>query len=158
MSDAGLLPLIVRMVVSLGAVLAVIAVAFVIARHRQSGGASSTRPSMFRARRRSGPPPIEVVGRAGLTKGAVAIALRFGERIVLVGVSEQAPTTVLQEMDAASWDEWNAEDPPADVAPVQPAPDPSGAARGDPIHPPDSVIGPRPSFIDALREATTRRG
>jgi flagellar biogenesis protein FliO len=152
MSEAGLLPLMLRMVVSLGAVLAVIVVAYTIARRRVGGGSRAPRS---RAHRRTVTPPIEVVGRAGLTKGSVAVALRFGERVVLVGVSEQAPTTVLQEMDASLWDAWNETATPIDTGSTTDHTSvfsPNGAAA------PESIVGGRPpSLIDALREATTRR-
>lgn len=147
MSDAGVLPLIIRMVVSLGAVLAVIGVAYGIARRRAGGGSAAPRSS--RRRRVTTPPPIEVVGRAGLTRGSVAVAVRFGDRVVLVGVAEEAPVSVLQDMDATRWDELR--EPEERLEPI--APEAAAVAQ------PDSIIAAKPpSLIDALREATTRRG
>jgi len=143
MGDADLLNLIVRTVVSLSVVLAVIGVAFAIARRRAATG------SVGRSSRRRAPAPaIEVVGRAGLARSASAVALRFGDRVVMVGVSDQAPTAVLAEIDAATWDDLH----PAEETLV-PTPVPFGA-NGTAVADPGA---PRPSFFDALRDATTRR-
>ncbi|MFT4864412.1 MAG: hypothetical protein ACI8RE_000594 [Ilumatobacter sp.] len=155
MTDSGLTELIVRVAVSLTVVMAIIGVGYVAARRRARGGASSARPGRSRFAGRSATLPIEVVGRVGLSRGSMAIALRFGDSVLLVGVSEQAPTTVLQQVDAAHWDELRA------------AAEPRVRARGaasesnGPLGPQstvDSIVGRRPTFIEALREATSRRG
>lgn len=154
MPESGLVELIVRMVVSLGAVLGVIAVAFAIARRRVNSGGFN-RTAIQGRRKRSNTPPIEVVGRAGLSRGSMAIAIRFGDSVILVGVSEQAPTTVLQEMDAQRWDEL--QNPNETVVPIATA---TGAELDDMTAvaaTPNSIIQPRPTFLEALRDATSRR-
>ncbi len=138
MGDAGLLPLLVRTVVSLVVVLAVVAVAYAIARRRAPSGA-------WRSKRVAPAPPIEVVGRAGLARGTSAVALRFGDRVVMVGVSEQAPTAVLADIDAERWDELH----PAEETLV-PTEIPDGRSPAGPVP-------PRQSFFEALRTATSRR-
>jgi hypothetical protein len=147
MADAGLVSLLVRTVVSLAVVLAVVGVAYVVARRRAGGRPSRPmRTGVSRGqraqRRRSAPSPIEVVGRAGLNRGTVAVAVRFGDRVVLIGASEQAPTTVLAEMDAERWDELNVVREPLPTEHMVSVP-----VGGAPA---------RPSLLDALRAATAR--
>lgn len=155
MGDVSLVSLIVRMLVSLGIVLALVGAAYVVARRRSNGATPVRRTGGKRsARRAAAPPAIEVVGRVGLSRGAMAVALRFGDAVVLVGVSEQAPSTVLREMDAERWDEIHAEQDWRVSDHVAARSDDRSDADGNLE---DSIIGPRPSFVDALREATTRR-
>ena len=170
MLAAGVVDLFVRMLWSLGLVLAIIAIAYVVMRHRNG---VSTRPSRRagpraaaravvgaapsraakparqarssrQARRPGRAHAIEVVGRVGLSRSTSAVALKFGDKVLLVGASEQAQPTVLAEIDAATWElcqveaEWTV---PAEIG--------AGAT--------DAVPAERPSFLDALREATVRR-
>ena len=137
MSGVGLVALVVRMLLSLGVVLGVVAVAFVVARRRAGRGPAISPPWSGGSRRRSANVPIEVVGRAGLARGTAAVALRFGDSIVLVGVSEQAPVSVLTQIDAQLWDAGLIEQ--ERLIPTSPQP-----------------AATRPSFFEALREATTR--
>ncbi len=142
MGDAGLPELVARTAVSLAIVLAVIGVAYGLLRRRGSIGALRS------SRRRASPPAIEVVGRAGLARNASAVALRFGDRVVMVGVSENASTTVLAEIEAGRWDEIHRDD---EVRVPTAVPDGPSAA---------STIGERTSrssFIEALRDATSKR-
>ena len=141
--------LLARAVVSLAIVLAVVAVAYVIAR-RRAGGVAPVAPggserSLF-GRRRSAPAAIEVVGRVGLTRGTAAVAIRFGDRVVLVAAPEQGPSNVISEMAAAEWDEIRTVREPITATPAGP----------DQTVPPTSVVGARPSFVEALRQATAR--
>lgn len=138
MSDVGALAL--RMVVSLAIVLGLVAIAYLVARRRQSG-LTMIGPSRRRARptKQTG---LTIEGRAGLARGSAAVAIRFGERIVLVGVTDGAQTSVLAELPAEEWD--REEDEEATVSPVRTPLDPN------------SVVTQRPSFIDALRDATSR--
>jgi hypothetical protein len=159
MGDVSMVSLIVRMLVSLGLVLALVGIAYVIARRRSNGAAPVRRGAAKRGQRRpAAPPAIEVVGRVGLSRGSMAVALRFGDSVVLVGVSEQAPSTVLREMDAERWDEIHAEQDwrVPEHLPVRADGLVTGRIDAD-GKVEDSIIGPRPSFVDALREATTRR-
>lgn len=153
MSGGELVALVMRTAVSLGAVLFVVAIVFSIARRRAGRAAS---PSRRRSTRRGGPPAIEVLGRAGLSRNASAVALRFGDRIVMVGVADEAPTALLCEVDAERWDELRS--PPegdgADetrVPTTVPAPVPFGQYGAESVEP------SRPGFLQALRDATTRR-
>lgn len=144
MADAGLAEVVLRVVVSLGLVLALIGVAFAIAKRKTGRGITPSRRS-----RRGTPPAIEVIGRAGLARGASAVALRFGDRVVMVGVTEQAPTTVLAEITTEDWDELQRidDEPVVDTTPLPFGKD--GVSNGP--------VGPRPTFLEALRHATSRR-
>jgi hypothetical protein len=169
MQDVGVLSLLVRMVVSLAIVLAIVAVAYVVARSRRGMGSGRIRPartssprtdvaagnarigrgraglvSAGRSIRRSNPPAIEVVGRAGLTRNSAAVAVRFGDRVVLVSASEHGSSTVLADMDAERWDDLHVDRGRLVAVPRDPA-----ATDSTPVD--------RPRFLDALREATIRR-
>ncbi len=165
MADADLGEVVVRVVVSLGVVMAVVAVAYAIARRR------SVRVGMIPGRRsgkRNTRPAIEVIARLGIARNVSAVALRFGDRVVLVGVAEQAPMSVLADMSAAEWDELHgtttttstdqtttSSAPPAKDRTDVATPIPFGqdaAADGGLI-----TSASRPSFIEALRDATSRR-
>ncbi len=155
MFAAGFVDLFVRMVTSLAVVLAIVAVAYVVMRRRAGMMARSVRPQAGasvaprrgersqRSSRRIQRQPIEVIGRVGLSRSSAAVAIKFGDRVILVGASEQSPPTVLAEVDAATWElsdpaaEWSV---PAEI-----------------VDPSDDRALMRPSFIDALREATVRR-
>jgi flagellar biogenesis protein FliO len=172
MLAAGFVDLFVRMVTSLALVLAIVAIAYVVMRRRAgfttgttSGGAgrgrggaraSATRPGATRnasrsnrAGRRANRQAIEVLGRVGLSRSSAAVALRFGDRVILVGASEQSQPTVLAEIDAATWEladaaaEW--------TVPAVLATDVDGADTNG------QSVAARPGFLDALREATVRR-
>jgi hypothetical protein len=146
---ASITALLARAIVSLAIVLTIVAVAYVVARRRAGGVAPVTAGSSDRSRfgrRRTAPAPIEVVGRVGLTRGTAAVAIRFGDRVVLVAAPEQGPSNVISEMAAAEWDELRTVREPIVQAASRPA---------QPV-PPTSVVGARPSFVEALRQATAR--
>jgi hypothetical protein len=161
---AGVVALTVRMLVSLAVVLAVIAVAYFVARRRANGPKrlSSNRWSGLSKPRRMGVDKpnhrskgnsrsgLEVVGRVGLTRGSAAVALRFGDRVVLVAAGETGQATVVAEMPAFEWDESQLVREPLEF-PAQRTP---GVAT------PDPTLGAvsRPGFVEALRTATSRRG
>ncbi|HWL43425.1 MAG TPA: hypothetical protein VNQ73_10815 [Ilumatobacter sp.] len=154
---AGVVALTVRMLISLGVVLAVIAVGYAVARRRsgrpksQQGRTprwlSLSKPQHGRVRRggndrlnhRSG---LEVVGRVGLTRGAAAVALRFGDRVVLVAASETGQASVVAEMPLREWDDAEVVREPLEF-PVQRTSSPDPTAQ--------------PGFVEALRLATSRR-
>lgn len=140
-ASTGIGALLVRTAVSLGVVLAIVAVAYLVAR-RRSGGVAQVDRSRF-SRRRSAPPPIEVVGRVGLTRGTAAVAVRFGPRVVLIAAAEQGPSSVVADMPAEEWDEFRTV-----REPIQPAAAAPSAAP--------QIVGAPPSFIEALRQATSR--
>lgn len=136
--ETGVVDLLVRTVVALGIVLAIVAVAYVIAKRR---GTPAAARGVRRTVRRNTPAGVEVVGRVGLSRSAAAVAVRFGDRIVLLATSEQGTTTTLAEMSAAEWDEMHTvREPLQDVL--------GRAVDGAPT--------PRPNFVEALRQATAR--
>jgi hypothetical protein len=150
MTDGSLVALLARTMISLAVVLAVVAVGYRIAKRRASGTASGSRgsglsSSMFRGRRPKRAAPIEIVGRVGLTRNAAAVAIRFGDRVVLVSASDQGTAAVLAEMPGEEWDELNA------------APEDAETPSGSGVAGAPTVIQTRPpSFIEALRQATSR--
>ncbi|MEM9040069.1 MAG: hypothetical protein AAGD33_09250 [Actinomycetota bacterium] len=142
MSDVG--ELVVRMIVSLAVVLAFVGGTYVVLRRRQSGGVSPI--SMGRRRKGvSAPRPLDVEARTGLARGSAAVAVRFADKVVLIGVTDGAPSTVLAEIPA---DEWDAACDTEDEPTKTPLETSSGSS---------AVVGSRPSFLDALRDATSRR-
>lgn len=140
MSDVG--ELVVRMIVSLAVVLAFVGATYAVLRRRQSGGVSP----IATGRRRKGvaaPRPLDVEARTGLARGSAAVAVRFADKVVLIGVTDGAPSTVLAEIPADEWDEACESDDEPTRTPL----DTSSS----------TVVGARPSFLDALRDATSRR-
>ncbi|MFN3255982.1 MAG: hypothetical protein ACE37B_09815 [Ilumatobacter sp.] len=164
MGDTSFIELVIRSIVSLGIVLVLIGLAYLVAKRRAGVSRPSTRGGS-RARgwtgavaRGSGtssgrsrqhvkrePAVLETLGRIGLSRGSVAMAVRFGDQVVLLGLADGAPITVLQEMPAERWDELSAVERvvttsvSTDVLGNETAPD------------------RRPGFVEALREATVRR-
>lgn len=149
MSDFG--ELLVRLVVSLGIVLAFVGVAYLAAKRRQSGPRSrSGLVSSVTSRRRGRATPqggLHVEARTGLARGSAAVAVRFADRIVLIGVSDGAPSTVLADVPAGEWDIDIDIDVPeeSNVTPLRTPLDPN------------AVMAERTNFVEALRTATSRR-
>jgi hypothetical protein len=142
MNDTGLVTLAVRALVSLAIVLAVVGVAYLVARRRANGGGSPVRsPGRTSGRRRATAPGIEVVGRVGLGRSSAAVAVRFGDRVVLIASSESGPTTTLAEMPAERWDELRTIREPIETRAI-------GGAR--------PLATAPPSLLEALRQATAR--
>ncbi len=162
MNDVGLGELLLRMLISLAVVLAVVLAAYVIIRRRQGGGASPRRTGrrgaagLFArpragatgpAARRAG---LRVVGRVGVGRTSSVVAVQFADRVFMIGASEQGAPTVLAELELGEWQ--RATQQPDELTPV------SRRSAG-----PGESDGPRtgearPGFLDALREATARRG
>lgn len=159
---AGVGELLLRMIVSLAIVLALVAAVYSVARRRQAGVALS---GLLRRKTRTvSVARLEVEARAGLARGSSAVAVRFADRIVLVGVNDGAPSTVLAEVPAELWDTQP-------IGPDAPGPvdtdsvEPSGgdllissgrSAKSDPFDP-NGIVSQQPGFIEALRSATSRR-
>lgn len=165
--------LVVRMVVSLSIVLGLVTVAYGVARRRQRRSGRSA----FRRRARAQAPTLDVEARAGLARGATAVAVRFADRIVLIGVSDGAASTVLAEIPASEWD--RVPEPPAasgtggsDVDDADASDGPGDSDDTTPSNPlllgpgqrpvrtpfdPNGVVSERPSFLEALRDVTSRR-
>ena len=129
--DTSVVILLVRVVVSLGVVLAVMwGTATVFRRSGMAGTAASGR----RPRR-----PVEVVARQGLSRGASVTVVRFGRRGLVLGVTDQH-VTLLAEIDPAELDA-----PPEDIVAA-----PAGPGSG-----PASL--PWKVALEQLRDKTVRR-
>ena len=130
--DTSLVALLVRVVVSLGVVLALMAGAGAVL--RRSGLAGTSAPGRRGARR-----PVEVVARHGLSRGASITVVRLGDRGLVLGVTDHQ-VTLLTEIDPAEL-----EAPPDEQAAGPPAP---GIGAGS---------LPWKVAIEQLRERTVRR-
>lgn len=147
---SGVGELLLRMVVSLAVVLTLVAVAYTYARRRN--GAGGLRPS---ARRRSNSVGrLEVESRVGLARGSAAVAVRFGHRVVLVAVNDGAPSSVLAELPAEEWDADRVD--PDELGSGAGPFDGTTRAVGSPLDP-NGIVSQRPTFLEALRTATSRR-
>jgi len=80
--DTSLVVLLVRVVVSLGVVLAVVAGAAAVL--RRSGVVGTTGMSKRGLRRRH--VPLEVIARHGLSRGSSVAVVRLGDRALVLGV------------------------------------------------------------------------
>jgi flagellar protein FliO/FliZ len=97
--DTSLVALLVRVVVSLGVVLAVMAGAAAVLRR---SGVVGTMPAGKRGlRRRSN--PVEVIARHGLSRGSSIAVVRLGGRALVLGVTEHQ-VSLLAEVDPAELD------------------------------------------------------
>jgi flagellar biosynthetic protein FliO len=132
--DTSLLPLLVRVVVSLGVVLAVMAGAAAVLRR---SGVAGTALSGRRGSRRT--PPVEVIARHGLSRGASVTVVRFGGRALVLGVTEHR-VSLLTEVDPAEFDTPDDENPAGPAGP--------GIGSGSP---------PWKVALEQLRERTVRR-
>jgi flagellar protein FliO/FliZ len=101
--DTSLVALLVRVVVSLGVVLAVMAGAAAMLRR---SGVTGTAMSGRRGSRRT--PPVQVVARHGLSRGASVTVVRLGGRALVLGVTEHQ-VSLLTEIDPAELDTPNDE-------------------------------------------------
>lgn len=135
--DTSLVALLVRVVVSLGVVLAVMAGAAAVL--RRSGVAGTTAMSRRGLRRRH--MPVEVIARHGLSRNSSVAVLRLGERALVLGVTEHQ-VSLLTEIDPAE---------------LEAPPEPPDAAAG----PAGPGIGagalPWKVALEQLRERTVRR-
>jgi flagellar protein FliO/FliZ len=93
--DVSVLTLLVRVVVSLGVVLAVMAAAAAVLRRSGVVGAAAGRRGM----RRRGL-PVEVIARHGLSRTSSLAVVQLGERALVLGVTEHQ-VTLLTEIDPA---------------------------------------------------------
>ncbi|HEV7864095.1 MAG TPA: flagellar biosynthetic protein FliO [Acidimicrobiia bacterium] len=135
--DTSLAVLVVRVVVSLGVVLAVMAGAAAVL--RRSGVVGTAVSGRRGARRRSA--PVEVIARHGLSRGASVTVLRLGGRALVLGVTEHQ-VSLLTEIDPAELD-----------APLDENPEIAGPAG------PGIGAGALPwkVALEQLRERTVRR-
>lgn len=166
MNDVGVGELLLRMVISLAVVLAVVFAAYVLIRRRQGAASAPRRPRRVpgsglvrtggraasggaSSGRRSG---LRVLGRVGVGRTSSVVAVQFAERVFMIGASEQGAPAVLAELDLEDW--YRSTQQPDDLVPTARRSTASDAV-GDGSRPSSAA---RPGFIDALREATTRRG
>jgi len=160
MNDVNFGDLVGRMAISLAVVLGLMYIGYRLLKRRQSGPAQRSRRSplagMFGAGRSAGSGRssgsrsvntkrgLKVVARVGLSKTSSVIAVQFGERVFLLGASDQAPPKVLAEIDLPAWTA-SIEDPEQSMPLVRV---PVGQ---------QPAAGRRPSIIESLREMTARR-
>jgi flagellar protein FliO/FliZ len=97
--DTSVVALLVRVVVSLGVVLAVMAGAAAVLRR---SGVVGTAPAGRRGMRRRGV-PVEVITRHGLSRTSSLAVVRLGGRVLVLGVTEHQ-VTLLTEVDPAELD------------------------------------------------------
>lgn len=183
MADVSMGELLARSAVSLAVVLALVLGAYGVLRRRTMGpvpvrrrraaGAggvlAAIRPA-GRPRTTTGAAPsrtgrtnrngLRVVGRTTLGRSTVLAAVQFGERVLLVGAADQGAPSVLAELDSATWSQCSG------AVREQVIPATAGAL----LEPADAGVDGQPAAIasryapaprgllDALREATTRRG
>jgi flagellar protein FliO/FliZ len=138
--DTSLVALLVRVVVSLGVVLAVMAGAAAVL--RRSGVAGTAVAGRRGGRRR--PVPVEVLARHGLSRGAFVTVVRLGGRTLVLGVTEHQ-VSLLTEVDPAELDAASLSDG-ADETAAEPAGPGIGAG-----------VLPWKVALDQLRERTVRR-
>jgi flagellar biosynthetic protein FliO len=132
--DVSLVALLVRVVVSLGVVLVVMAGAAAVLRR---SGVAGTAVSGRRGTRRKA--PVQVIARHGLSRGASVVVVRLGGRALVLGVTEHQ-VSLLTEIDPAEFDA----PPDDDVA------GPAGPGIG-------SGALPWKVALEQLRERTVRR-
>lgn len=162
MTDVSFVDLVVRMVVSLGIVLGLMYGAYWFMRRRQGFGPTET-PKLVRTFARLANKPgvartsnrvpgnrrgLRVLGRVGVGRTSQVVAVQFADKVLLMAAGDTSAPTVIAEMELEAWraaTEAADEDTVLAAAPiVREAIDPSR---------------PRPvGFVEALREATTRRG
>ena len=134
--DTSLVALLARVIVSLGVVLAVMAGAAAVLRR---SGVAGTAGAGRQGSRRT--PPVQVIARHGLSRGATVTVVRLGGRALVLGVTEHQ-VSLLTEIDPAELDTANEE--------TTNAAGPAGPGIG-PGSPPWKVA------LEQLRKRTVRR-
>ena len=145
MNEVGLGELFVRMIISLAVVLGIVLGAYAIIKRRRGVGAVSGAGRSIVARtgrvRSGGRNGLRVLGRTGVARTSSVVAIQFADRVLLIGGNDQAAPTLLAEIDLEGWE--RATQAPPDQLTGGPAPTAGSAPTG---------------LLDALRQATTRRG
>jgi flagellar biogenesis protein FliO len=149
MVDGSIVGTLVRLVVSLAVVLLLLVVLARYLNKRQLGGGRA----VARPGRRKPLADVEVLSRHGLSRGSSLAVVRAGGRLLLVGVTETS-VTVLRELDEQPEEPTPSplQDVPRDVLQDNPTGLLQDLPAGTPVR---SATG---SFVEALREWTTRRG
>ena len=135
--DVSLFTLLIRVVVSLGVVLAVMAAAAAVL--RRSGVVGAAPAGRRGARRRN--LGLEVIARHGLSRSSSIAVVRLGERALVLGVTEHQ-VTLLTEVAPAELE-------------AAPEPDDTFAGTAGPGIGPGTL--PWKVALDQLRERTVRR-
>lgn len=93
---------------------------------------------------------LRVLGRVAVGRTTQVVAVQFADKVFLMAASDQAPPTVLAELDHAAWLEATERlDDEAHAAVV----------REPIVREPIDPTASRPTgLLESLREATTRRG
>ena len=130
MDETSLPALLVRVIVSLGVVLGVMAAAAAMLRRSGVAGVGPRRGAPARR--------IEVLARHGLGRNAAVTVIRLGSRGLILGVTE-SQVTLLAETDPAGFE-----------APTPENPEAPGTA-------PSSASAAWKAVLEALRERTVRR-
>ena len=139
MSEGSLAGTLVRLVLSLGAVLTLMVLLVRFLRHRQNGTGLSMR--LGATQRRKAPLPLQVLTRQGLSRGSSVAVVRVSGQLLLLGVTETT-VSLLRELDDLDEDL----DPDAVTNSSAPQPSLSGGRE---------LVG---SVIEVLRQRTVRRG
>jgi flagellar biogenesis protein FliO len=159
MNDVNFGDLVGRMAISLLVVLGLMLVVYRVIKHRQrsSFGPSPKSPRsgllqrgvglrrMGSSRAANAKRGLKVVGRVGLSRTTSVIAVQFAEKVYMLGTSEQGPPAVLAEIEAEAW--ATSTEAGEELVPIIRS---ATAFRDQPAA--------RPGLIDALRQATARRG
>ena len=157
MGDAGFAALLVRTLLSLTVVLAIVGIAYLVARRKagRTGPVLRLGGGGRAGRARRSVNALEVVGRVGLGRTAALVAVRFGDRVMLLSAGEAGTPNIVAEMPAEHWD---------DLHTTRDAIDPSDlttmvAADEHPRLTGVSTLTPgKPGVVESLRRATARYG
>ncbi len=141
--------LIVRLVLSLGVVIGLLLAAAAVVRRRAGFG-------LLKGLGGGGKTKLDVLGRSSLGRSASVAVVRFGERAVLVGVTDER-VSVLAEAPVA---EVVAPEPVAATSEVLDLDEIATGRQWTAL--PGGVVAPRPGpswkgVVDAMRERTVRR-
>ena len=178
MTDVSFADLIVRMVLSLAIVLAIVLGAYAVLRNRQglggNGGGrlaglmprgsskSSRRNSLIRPARTSKLPGskrgLRVVGRVGIGRTTQVVAVQFAEKVFLLGASEQNAPTILAELELSAWLDATESQDDTSSGVFSSIRDRAGTRTDAPGAGGSPGRGGPTSLLDALRDATLRRG
>ena len=163
MEDVSVVSLVVRVVVSLGVVLAVMAGAAAVLKRGGFGGAAGGGIGRSRTRQ-----SVEVLGRVTLGRNASVTVVRVGSRALVLGVSDQN-VTLLTETDPAELAALHGSSPGgSSLVGGAPTPPAAGASSGmpsvDPESPGTAAPGGFPpassawkAVVEQLRDRTVRR-
>ncbi len=141
MTEVSVGELFVRLIVSLGVVVAVMAAAAWALKRMSSGGLGA-------GRSRSGRPVrLEILGRQSLGRRSSLALVRFGDRGLVLGVTDQQ-VTLLAETDAT---ELTVDRPEDDRAPR------TVSLTDGPVDRDPAVDSPWRNLTESLRDRTVRR-